>query len=159
MIYIGIDPGKKGALAVIDTEAPAPVIAVPFSESGYLAELRGIDPGKSIVALEKVAAMPGQGVTSMFNFGCGYGWLQGILEALRFPYELVPPQRWKRAFGVTSDKHTSIRAAQRLFPGVSLLASPRCRIENDGMAEALLLAEYARRNLGRNTNTKEEQHV
>lgn len=73
MIYIGIDPGKKGALAVIDTEAPAPVIAVPFSERGYLAELRGIDPGKSIVALEKVAAMPGQGVTSMFNFGCGFG--------------------------------------------------------------------------------------
>lgn len=158
MIYIGIDPGKKGALAVIDTEAPAP-FAVPFSERGYLAELRGIDPGKSIVALEKVAAMPGQGVTSMFNFGCGFGWIQGILEALRFPYELVPPQRWKKAFGVTSDKHTSIRAAQRLFPGVSLLASPRCRIENDGMAEALLLAEYARRNLGRNTNVKEEQHV
>lgn len=158
MIYIGIDPGKKGALAGIDTEAPAP-FAVPFSERGYLDVLRDIDPGKSIVALEKVAAMPGQGVTSMFNFGCGFGWIQGILEALRFPYELVPPQRWKKAFGVTSDKHTSIRAAQRLFPGVSLLASPRCRIENDGMAEALLLAEYARRNLGRNTNVKEEQHV
>lgn len=158
MIYIGIDPGKKGALAVIDTEAPAP-FAVPFSERGYLDVLRDTDPGKSIVALEKVAAMPGQGVTSMFNFGCGFGWTQGILEALRFPYELVPPQRWKKAFGVTSDKHTSIRAAQRLFPGVSLLASPRCRIENDGMAEALLLAEYARRNLGRNTNVKEEQHV
>ena len=158
MIYIGIDPGKKGALAVIDTEAPAP-FAVPFSESGYLDVLRDIAPGKSIVALEKVAAMPGQGVTSMFNFGCGVGWREGILEALRFPYELVPPQRWKKAFGVTSDKHTSIRAAQRLFPGVSLLASPRCRIENDGMAEALLLAEYARRNLGRNTNVKEEQHV
>jgi crossover junction endodeoxyribonuclease RuvC len=158
VIYIGIDPGKKGALAGIDTEAPAP-FAVPFSERGYLDVLRDIDPGKSIVALEKVAAMPGQGVTSMFNFGCGFGWIQGILEALRFPYELVPPQRWKKAFGVTSDKHTSIRAAQRLFPGVSLLASPRCRIENDGMAEALLLAEYARRNLGRNTNVKEEQHV
>ena len=158
MIYIGIDPGKEGALAGIDTEAPAP-FAVPFSERGYLDVLRDIDPGKSIVALEKVAAMPGQGVTSMFNFGCGFGWIQGILEALRFPYELVPPQRWKKAFGVTSDKHTSIRAAQRLFPGVSLLASPRCRIENDGMAEALLLAEYARRNLGRNTNVKEEQHV
>lgn len=158
MIYIGIDPGKKGALAVIDTEAPAP-FAVPFSERGYLDVLRDTDSGKSIVALEKVAAMPGQGVTSMFNFGCGFGWIQGILEALRFPYELVPPQRWKKAFGVTSDKHTSIRAAQRLFPGVSLLASPRCRIENDGMAEALLLAEYARRNLGRNTNVKEEQHV
>lgn len=158
MIYIGIDPGKKGALAVIDTEAPAP-FAVPFSESGYLDVLRDTDPGKSIVALEKVAAMPGQGVTSMFNFGCGFGWIQGILEALHFPYELVPPQRWKKAFGVTSDKHTSIRAAQRLFPGVSLLASPRCRIENDGMAEALLLAEYARRTLGRNTTVKEEQHV
>ena len=114
MIYIGIDPGKKGALAVIDTEAPAP-FAVPFSESGYLDVLRGKDPDKSIVALEKVAAMPGQGVTSMFNFGCGYGWLQGILEALRFPYELVPPQRWKKAFGATTDKQNRIRAAPRLL--------------------------------------------
>lgn len=95
----------------------------------------------------KVAAMPGQGVTSMFNFGANFGWIQGVLEALRFPYELIAPQRWKKEFSLTSDKKASIRTAQRLFPGVSLLADKHCRVESDGVAEALLLAEYARRKL------------
>lgn len=147
MLYIGIDPGKKGGLAVIDTGGSSEPLAVSFSESNYLSVLWDTDPRKSIVALEKVAAMPGQGVTSMFNFGANFGWIQGILEALRFPYELIAPQRWKKEFSLTSDKKASIRTAQRLFPGVSLLADKHCRVESDGMAEALLLAEYARRKL------------
>ena len=142
----------KGGLGVIDTENGIAPFAVPFSEGGYLMTLRDIDPLKSIVAVEKVGAMPGQGVTSMFNFGKNFGWIEGILEALRFPYELVAPQRWKREFSLAHDKKESVRAAQRLFPSVSLLADPRCRVESDGMAEALLLAEYARRKL----SSKEE---
>lgn len=85
----------------------------------------------------------------MFNFGANFGYIQGILEALRFPYELIAPQKWKKEFSLTSDKKASIRTAQRLFPGVSLLADKHCRVESDGMAEALLLAEYARRKLNR----------
>lgn len=158
MNYIGIDPGKKGAIAVIDGTGEHEAFAVPFSEQNYLSVLRDTDPSESIVVLEKVGAMPGQGVTSMFNFGQNFGWIEGVLEALRFPYELVAPQRWKREFYLTHDKQASVRAAQRLFPGVSLLVNPRCRVENDGMAEALLLAEYARRKVNRDRESEEERH-
>lgn len=91
--------------------------------------------------------MPGQGVTSMFNFGKGFGWILGTLEAYSVPYELIRPQKWKKEFSVTSDKNTSINVCKRLFPQVSLLPSEKCRKDNDGMAEALLLAEYARRKM------------
>ena len=84
----------------------------------------------------------------MFNFGMNCGWIQGVLDSLNIPYELVSPQKWKKEFGLASDKKASIRTAQRLFPGVSLKAGEKCRVENDGMAEALLIAEYARRKLG-----------
>lgn len=122
--------------------------AVPFDETAYLAELQTVNPKKAIVCLEHVSAMPGQGVTSMFTFGQGFGWIQGVLTTLRIPFELVRPQRWKKEFGVTGDKNTSIAVCKRLFPGINLLPSARCRKEHDGMAEALLMAEYARRRLG-----------
>jgi crossover junction endodeoxyribonuclease RuvC len=97
--------------------------------------------------LEKVGAMPGQGVTSMFNFGVSYGYIKGVLEANRIPYQEIPPQRWKKEFGLNSDKAASVEVCRKLFPDVNLLATPRCRKPHDGMAEALLLAEYARRKL------------
>ena len=97
--------------------------------------------------VEQVSAMPGQGVTSMFNFGKGFGWILGTLEAYSVPYELIRPQKWKKEFSVTSDKNTSIEVCKRLFPHVSLLPTERCKKDNDGMAEALLLAEYARRKM------------
>nr|DAO72696.1 MAG TPA: HOLLIDAY JUNCTION RESOLVASE [Caudoviricetes sp.] len=91
--------------------------------------------------------MPGQGVTSMFNFGQTFGWAQGVLEAMGISYELVQPQKWKKEFSITGDKNSSIMVCKRLFPGVSLLPAERCRKDNDGMAEALLMAEYAKRRL------------
>lgn len=97
--------------------------------------------------MEHVSAMPGQGVTSMFHFGEGFGWLQGMLEAYEIPYELVRPQKWKKEFSVTADKNTSIEVCKRLFHGVNLIP-PGCRKEHDGMAEALLMALYAKRRLG-----------
>ena len=98
--------------------------------------------------VERVTAMPKQGVTSMFNFGVNFGFIQGLLTAYGIPFELVSPAKWKREFGVTSDKNTSIAVAQRLFPDVSLLRTERCRKPDDGIAEALLMAEYARRRMG-----------
>ena len=91
--------------------------------------------------------MPGQGVVSMFNFGQNFGFIQGVLKAYEIPFELVPPQKWKKEFSVTSDKNTSIEVAKRLFPGVNLKATEKCKKDHDGMAEALLMAEYARRHL------------
>ena len=145
MIYIGIDPGKNGGIALINDYCE---LAYPFSEETLLDELEAIYnnfPTKCVV--EKVGAMPHQGVVSMFNFGQNFGFIQGVLKAYDIPFELVPPQKWKKEFSITSDKNTSIEVAKRLFPKVCLKATSRCKKDHDGMAEALLMAEYARRKL------------
>lgn len=144
MIYIGIDPGKSGALAVIDR---ATTVLVPFSEEDYINALKTLPPQLTRACIEHVTAMPKQGVTSMFNFGQNFGYIKGLLEANGIPYELVRPQKWKKEFGITGDKNSSIGVCKRLFPGVSLRRTDRCRKDDDGMAEALLMAEYARRRL------------
>lgn len=97
--------------------------------------------------MEHVGVMPKNGSVSMFHFGECFGWLQGMLEAYEIPYELVRPQKWKKEFSVTADKNTSIEVCKRLFPGAKLIP-PGCRKEHDGMAEALLMALYAKRRLG-----------
>ena len=147
MIYIGIDPGKNGGIAKINTDTGF-VKTVTFSEESLISELEGyfmFDKSPLRCVLEKVNAMPGQGVVSMFNFGQNYGFIQGVLKAYGIPYELVTPQKWKKEFSCTSDKNTSIEVCKRLFPGVNLKATERCKKDHDGMAEALLLAEYGRR--------------
>lgn len=143
MTFLGIDPGAHGGLALISEEG---VAAIPFEADSYLRILKAAAAESEVFCvLEHVGAMPGQGVSSTFAFGASFGWLQGVLEALGIPYELVRPQKWKKAFGCTSDKNTSVAAARRLFPGADLLPTPRSRKPHDGMAEALLMAEYARR--------------
>lgn len=159
-VFCGIDPGKDGALAILGyRETP---ILVPFSETEYANQLRRLDfcrteAEKDLEAImhvpvtevfcvvEHVNAMPGQGVTSCFSFGQNFGVILGLLTAFRIPYELVRPQKWKRVFSCTSDKNTSIEVAQRMFPGVDLRRTPRCAKPHDGICEALLMAEYARR--------------
>ena len=151
MIYLGIDPGKSGALAYIMPDGLAN--AIQFDEGQYLFVLRKIAERcerahiKAVCCLEHVSAMPGQGVTSMFSFGQNFGWIQGLLQAFGISYELVRPQKWKREFSITGDKNSSIAVCKRLFPEQSLYPSSRCRKESDGLAEALLMAEYARRKL------------
>ena len=147
MNYIGIDPGQKGCLAVVCDEY---VRVYPYDKQTYLTVLRSYssldrnDPAAKCV-LEHVGPRKGQGVTSMFTFGQNFGWLQGALDAFRIPYELVHPQKWKRVFSVTADKNTSVEVARRLFPNTPLRHSDRCRKDDDNIAEALLMAEYARR--------------
>lgn len=145
MIYIGIDPGKDGAMAVI---TPTGEYIVPFGVEGYTLELRRLGAGNACCCLERVGAMPKQGVNSMFHFGENYGFIQGLLTANRIPYELVTPKKWKREFQITGDKNSSIAVCKRLFPEVILRKTDRCRTDHDGMAEALLMAEYARRRMG-----------
>lgn len=141
--YIGIDPGKSGALALLTEDGQCTV--VPFQESTYTAILKAASGPSSVCCLEKVGAMPGQGVVSMFNFGHNLGYIEGLLQAFDIPYQLVPPQTWKKEFCVTSDKNTSIEVCRKLFPHVCLLPTARSRKPSDGMAEAMLMAEYARR--------------
>lgn len=144
MFYIGIDPGKDGALAWIADDGATG--SIPFSETGYATALYQLK-GKAKAVLERAAARPGQGTVSMFSFGENYGFIRGLLEANNIPYEIVHPQKWKKEFSVTADKNTSIKAAQRLFPNVDLRKNDRCTKPHDGTAEALLMAEYARRHL------------
>lgn len=145
MIYIGIDPGKNGSLAILNDEAD--VKLVPFDRRKYLLALSVLSFKDCKCCLEHVGAMPGQGVTSMFSFGENFGWLEGLLDAFGISYELVRPQKWKKEFSITGDKNSSIAVCRRLFPDVDLKRTDRCRKDDDGMAEALLLAEYARRKL------------
>ena len=152
MIYIGIDPGKNGGIACIQKVEDKQIIEIaPYSDENIVGLLNKCDLASDIngeeikCVLEKVNAMPGQGVVSMFNFGQNYGFIQGVLRAYRIPYELVPPQKWKKEFSVTSDKNTSIEVCKRLFPTVNLKATDRCKKDHDGIAEALLIAEYGRR--------------
>ena len=158
MIYIGIDPGKNGGIAIIRSigintfEPYQKIIVEPYSDDtmislGYNIDKLSKENEQIKCVLEKVNAMPGPGVVSMFNFGQNYGFIQGVLKAYNIPFELVPPAKWKKEFSVTSDKNTSIEVAKRLFPQVNLKATERCKKDHDGMAEALLLAEYCRRKL------------
>lgn len=101
----------------------------------------------AIAVMEKVGAMPKQGVVSTFRFGQGYGTILGVLGALGIRCELVTPQRWKAAIlaGTARDKAAAIAWCRRAYPGVPLRRTERCTTDHDGMADALCLAEYGRR--------------
>ena len=152
MIYIGIDPGKNGGIAYIqDTDISKVLLkntlmnTIIFDENTMITLLRRFNPSNCVAYVEHVHAMPNQGVSSTFNFGMNFGFIQGVLKAYGIPYELVTPQKWKKEFSCTSDKNTSIEVCKRLFPSVNLKATDRCTKDHDGMAEALLIAEYGRR--------------
>lgn len=143
--YIGIDPGKTGAIAAIDKAGQ--VISVhdwPGDIASAAKIVWSIMPSKVVgAAIERVSARPGQGVSSMFNFGCNYGAWQGILSTLDIPYELPTPQQWRKGLVMPTDgedsKAGSLAVARRLFPDANLRLK-----KHHGRAEALLLAHWAR---------------
>lgn len=146
--YIGCDPGKSGAFASISVDGDNIGIEVyPYEDSVFLAEMKEWAFDDCICCIEEVHSMPKQGVASSFSFGKTYGYLLGVLEAYFIPYQPIKPQRWKKEFGLNSDKAKSIEVCRRLFPEVSLKRTEKCKVDHDGMAEALLMAEFARRNL------------
>ena len=144
MIYIGVDPGKKGGYAIIEKDA---VDVFPWDDQGFIENMaNAVNCGTCVACVEKVGAHPGQGVTSMFTFGQGYGYILGVLAVLGIGVQLVPPGTWKKEFSlIGKDKAVSIATCRYLFPGVKLRPTEKCRKDSDGMAEALLMAEYARR--------------
>lgn len=144
MTYIGIDPGKSGALAIIDDEG---VRTFLFDKDVYLRELMRVDETDAICCLEKVHSLPRDSGKGAFTFGENFGWIQGVLDCYKIPYDLVEPRKWKAEFGLNSDKQNSIDVCKRLFPNVSLLPTERCRKENNNIAEAVLLALFAKRRL------------
>lgn len=146
LIRVGVDPGKKGGYAVIDMDGAR---CYPWDDAKFVEDMRRLArrlDGRPMACVEKVGAHPGQGVTSMFSFGQSYGFILGVLAALGIGVQLVPPGTWKKEFSlIGKDKAASVEVCKRLFPGVNLLPTEKCRKDSDGMAEALLLACYARR--------------
>ena len=146
--FIGIDPGAKGAWALLDSTGQ--VLALhdfPGDEVSLCQQIASYELQEARGALEFVHSMPGQGVASTFKFGANFGLWRGILAALRVPFELVRPQVWKREFIKPSDavpgKSAEVITAGRLFPDAPL-HGPRGGAY-DGRAEALLIAEWLRR--------------
>lgn len=149
--FIGIDPGLQGAIAFIDVDnqrlhtCPTPVYVEKVrgkKKTMYdvpaMARLLSL-PAElvSMVYIEHVSAMPGQGVTSMFRFGFGYGLWIGMLGACRFPYKTLTPRSWKPKYDLGSDKEMSRQVASTIFP----LCTNFWRLKkHDGLAEASLLA-------------------
>ena len=149
MNLVAVDPGLKGGIAALHGDGSITAVPMPVAGKGLdLAAIAGIirDNAPAWIIVEKVGAMPGQGVTSMFTFGMGYGAVQGIAAALSVPVELVTPQRWKSTVlhGTAKDKASAIAYCRRVFPSVPLVP-PRCRSPHDGLADSLCLLEYGRR--------------
>lgn len=163
--YAGIDPGLSGAITLLDDQGniitmhDAPIIVVKqgkknrtkYIESSMVTifeSFRALAGGRPVhIGIENVHAMPKQGVTSMFSMGMGFGLWIGIIASARYPITYIESVAWKRGMGIAakSDKSASIVRAMQLFPRAQLV-KPRCRVESDGRAESLLIAEYLRRN-------------
>lgn len=159
-IFVGIDPGMTGAIGIIDvaensiTTWDMPLVKARNGKNllniPALADMLRIVQGKmhnaqwkegagaEPIKLEAVHAMPKQGVTSSFNFGMGYGAIQGVIQTLGMPMQLVTPQKWKRAAGlIGADKDYARTLALQLWPDADL-----DRKKDIGRADALLIARY-----------------
>jgi crossover junction endodeoxyribonuclease RuvC len=149
---IGIDPGISGAISVFDwyTKSLLEVYDMPTLEvdSGKtkkrhisavsLRDILEIYPDSHVV-IEKVGAMPGQGVVSMWNFGRSAGIIEGVVAALRMPSTYVTPQTWTKAVGRAAGKDASRMRAMELFPTRAELFK---RAKDDGRADAALIAYW-----------------
>jgi hypothetical protein len=147
--FLGIDPGQSGGWAIIDEDIGF-VDGHLFSEADFT-ENRCINNAAyrfELACLEKVHSMPGNGVSSMFKFGENFGWWQGVMDALSIPYELITPQRWMKTVLDSGDRSPEHRMAfaKRRWPD-----APLTRKKDSGVADALCLAEYARRQIMGNT--------
>jgi len=157
MIYIGIDPGLNGAIAFLDMEiGHLSVLDMPTFEVKRnnklkrevspqgLANIFDLTDGPAWnireVVLERVGAMPGQGVSSVFSFGRSVGVIEGVLAARGLSVSIVTPQAWQKAAGVRGGKDGSRMRACELFPNYANLFA---RKKDDGRADAALMAWYA----------------
>lgn len=154
MRHIGIDPGLSGAIAVLTDDSlqihDMPVMTVDRNgkakrqvSANELAELLNLYAGKDChVYVERVSAMAGQGVTSVFSFGRSFGMIEGILAALKMPVTFVAPATWTRAIGRSPGKDASRARAMELFPNYEFFFK---RVKDDGRADAALIAHWGRK--------------
>jgi len=151
MLIVAIDPGLTGAIGFLRDGIYVAVEDMPVvlkgagsvksevSPQGIKTLIRErLQPGETVVAvIEKVGAMPGQGVSSVFSLGDSYGAARAVLATASFELVQVHPATWKKYFKLTSDKELSRALATRMFP-----AAPLHLKKHDGRAEALLLARW-----------------
>ena len=144
MIYLGVDPGQKGGIAFLSTDSSyAEAEIMPGTVTQIVSSIKRFK-GEIVMVVERAQPMPKQGVSSVFSYGQHFGCFEAIAACLEMRYVTVRPAEWKKAMGLNSEKTHSILEAERLFPKVELIP-PRCRKPSDGIAEALLIAEYAKR--------------
>ena len=143
--YIGIDPGVSGAIAyhsqIITAEHEFKLLDTPHAIIDYLSWIAAVH-GQPVAYIERVSAMPGQGVASTFKFGRHYGWCECALAAARVPFERVTPAKWQGAMKCRTrgDKNVTKARALELFPDAHV---------THATADALLIAEYCRRTWGK----------
>ena len=153
MIIIGIDPGINGAISVIENKKILEVYDTPTMIDGKKnkrqinsAQVTNIfkerlnNEKDVVVVVEQVNAMPGQGVTSMFNFGQSFGVIKGICAALSLPIHFVRPTKWKKHFNlIKTNKDASRTKVIQVYPEIS---SKLSRKKDSNKADAILIARY-----------------
>ena len=155
MLVIGIDPGISGSICFFQDGKIIDVVEMPtmiegkknkkqvngsqiFNEISY--RIKKFDKKDIKVVIEQVSAMPGQGVTSMFNFGQSFGILKGICSAMQLPMYFVRPAKWKKYFNlINSEKDASRTRAIEIFPYFS---SQLSRKKDSNKADAILIASF-----------------
>ena len=154
MLIIGIDPGISGSICFFKDGRILEVIEMPVMTDGkknkkqvngaqiyneFLKRINKKDDEIRVV-IEQVSAMPGQGVTSMFNFGQSYGILKGICSAMQLPMFFVRPAKWKKYFNlINSQKDASRTRAIEIFPYFSTQLSKK---KDSNKADAILIASF-----------------
>ena len=155
MFIIGIDPGISGSICFFEDGVIKDVIEMPTMTDGkknkkqvngsqifneISERIKKIDKRNIKVVIEQVSAMPGQGVTSMFNFGQSFGILKGICSAMRLSMYFVRPAKWKKYFNlINSEKDASRTRAIEIFPYFSTKLS---RKKDSNKADAILIASF-----------------
>ena len=155
MLVIGIDPGISGAICFFHKGKVLDVIDMPVMNDGKknkrqlnasqifneMSEVQQkYNNEKICVVIEQVSAMPGQGVTSMFNFGQSFGALKGICAAMQLPMYFVRPAKWKKYFNlIKSEKQASRTKAIEIFPQISNKLSKKKDLNK---ADDILISSY-----------------
>ena len=153
MIIIGIDPGITGAISILENKKVIEVYETPTMIDGKKnkrqvngSQVTNIIKGQlnnnkeTVVVVEHVNAMPGQGVTSMFNFGQSFGVIKGICAALSLPIYFVRPTKWKKHFNlIKTNKDASRTKVIEVYPEISSKIS---RKKDSNKADAILIASY-----------------
>ena len=155
MLIIGIDPGISGSICFLEDGIIKDVIEMPTMIEGkknkkqvngsqifneISLRIKTYEKKNIKVVVEQVSAMPGQGVTSMFNFGQSFGILKGMCSAMQLPMFFVRPAKWKKYFNlINSEKDASRTKVIEMFPTISNKLSKK---KDNNKADAILIAQY-----------------